>query len=80
MKIVRKVRDYLLDDEFKIIILNNKINISNYEKIEYLDIDKVIVKYENGKINIKGENITVSKLLNNEILISGSIKEIEMKS
>ena len=80
MKLVRKVRDYLLDDEFKIIILNNKINISNYEKIEYLDIDKVIVKYENGKINIKGENITVSKLLNNEILISGSIKEIEMKS
>ena len=80
MKLVRKVRDYLLDDEFKMILLNNKINISNYEKIEYRDDDKVIVKYEKGKISIKGENITVSKLLNNEILITGSIKEIEMKS
>lgn len=80
MKLVRKVRDYLLDDEFKMILLNNKINISNYEKIEYLDDDKVIVKYEKGKISIKGENITVKKLLNNEILITGSIKEIEMKS
>lgn len=80
MKLVRKVRDYLLDDEFKMILLKNKINISNYEKIEYLDTDKVIIKYENGKVSIKGENITVSKLLNNEILISGSIKEIEMKS
>lgn len=80
MKLVRKVRDYLLDDEFKMILLNNKINISNYEKIEYLDDNKVIVKYEKGKISIKGENITVSKLLNNEILITGSIKEIEMKS
>lgn len=80
MKLVKKVRDYLLDDEFKMIILNNKLNISNYEKIEYLDDDKVIVKYEKGKISIKGENITVSKLLNNEILITGSIKEIEMKS
>ena len=80
MKLVRKVRDYLLDDEYKMILLNNKINISNYEKIEYLDDDKVIVKYEKGKISIKGENITVSKLLNNEILITGSIKEIEMKS
>ncbi len=80
MKLVRKVRDYLLDDEFKMILLNNKINISNYEKIEYLDDDKVIVKYEKGKISIKGEDITVSKLLNNEILITGSIKEIEMKS
>ncbi len=80
MNLVRKVRDYLLDDEFKMIILNNKIDISNYEKIEYLDIDKIIVKYEFGKINIKGENITVRKLLNNEILITGTIKEIEMKS
>ena len=80
MNIVRKVRDYLLDDEFKMIILDNKINISNYEKIEYLDNDKVIVKYEKGKINVKGESITVKKLLNNEILITGSIKEIEMKS
>ena len=80
MKIVKKVRDYLLDEEFKMILLNNKINISNYEKIEYLDTDKVIVKYETGKINISGENITVSKLINNEILITGSIKEIEMRS
>lgn len=78
--IVRKVRDYLLDEEFKIIILKNKINISNYEKIEYLDNDKVIIKYIDGKINIKGERLTVSKLLNQEILITGSIKEIEMKS
>lgn len=80
MNLVRKVRDYLLEDEFKMIILNNKIDISNYEKIEYLDNDKVIVKYEKGKIGIKGENITVRKLLNNEILITGIIKEIEMKS
>ena len=61
------------------IILKNKINISNYEKIEYLDNDKVIVKYEKGKINIKGEQLTVSKLLNQEILITGKIKEIEMR-
>ena len=80
MKLVKKVRDYLLDDEFKIMIVKNRINISNYEKIEYLDNDRVTVKYENGKISIKGENITVRKLLNNEILITGSIKEIEMKS
>lgn len=80
MKLVKKIRDYLLEDEFKIIILNNKINICNYEKIELLDEDRVIVKYEEGKIAITGKEISVSKLLNNEILITGSIKEIEMKS
>ena len=80
MKLVRKVRDYLLDDEFKMIVLNNKINISNYDLIEYLDSDMVVVKYDGGKISIKGDNLTVSKLLNNEILISGIIKEIGMRS
>ena len=77
--LTKKVRDYLLDEQFKMIILNNTINISNYDKIEYLDNDNIIIKYINGKINIKGENLTVSKLLNNEILISGSIKNIEMR-
>ena len=79
MKLVKKVRDYLLDDEFKIIMLNNRINISNYDKIEYLDEEKIIIKYEKQKIEIKGKNLTVSKLLNQEILISGDIKEIEMR-
>lgn len=77
--LVRKVRDYLLDENFKMIVLNNKINISNYEKIEYLDNDSVIIKYSDGKIITKGENLTVSKLLNQEILITGKIKEIEMR-
>ena len=79
MKLVKKVRDYLLDDEFKIVKIKNRVNISNYEKIEYLDTDKLIVKYIDGKIDIKGENLTVSKLLNEEILITGKIKEIEMR-
>lgn len=77
--LVKKVRDYLLDDEFKMIIIKNKINISNYEKIEYLDNDNIIVKYIDGKISIKGENLIVSKLLNDEILISGNIKTIETR-
>lgn len=77
--LIKKVRDYLLDDEFKMVIIKNKINISNYEKIEYLDNDNIIVKYIDGKINIKGEKLIVSKLLNDEILISGNIKTIEMR-
>ena len=78
MKLVKKVRDYLLDDEFKIIILKDRINISNYDKIDYLDEEKIIIKSEKT-IEIKGKNLTVSKLLNQEILISGNIKEIEMR-
>lgn len=79
MKAIRKIRDYLLDEEFKINILKNKVNICNYDSIGYFDNDLIIIKYIDGEILVKGNNLVISKLLNNEILISGIIKNIEMR-
>ena len=60
-------------------VLKNKIDICNYESIGYLDNDLIIINYDSGEIKIKGENLVVSKLLGDEILISGNIKNIEMR-
>ncbi len=79
MKLVRNVRNYLLDEEFNMRILKNKVNICNYDSIGYLDNDLIIINHTDGEIKIKGNNLVVSKLLNNEILISGNIKTIEMR-
>lgn len=79
MSIVRRARNYLLDETFNMRVLKNKIDICNYESIGYLDNDLIIIKYEDGEIKIKGENLVVSKLLDDEILISGNIKIIEMR-
>ena len=79
MKLPNKIRNYINDYDFKITILKNKINICNYTKISYLDNDKISIKYQEGEIHIKGENLSASKLLNNEILITGKIKNIEMR-
>ena len=79
MSIVRRARNYLLDEIFNMKVLKNKINICNYESIGYLDNDLIIINYEDGEIKIKGENLVVSKLLDDEILISGEIKNIEMR-
>ena len=79
MSIVRRARNYLLDEMFNMRVLKNKINICNYETIGYLDNDLIIINYDSGEIKIKGENLVVSKLMNDEILISGNIKNIEMR-
>ena len=79
MSIVRRARNYLLDEMFNMRVLKNKINICNYETIGYLDNDLIIINYDGGEIKIKGENLVVSKLMNDEILISGEIKNIEMR-
>ena len=79
MNIPKRIRNYLLDEEFNMRVLKNKINICNYQSIGYFDNDLIIVNYVGGEIKIKGEDLVVSKLLNNEILISGIIKAIEMR-
>ena len=79
MSIVKRARNYLLDEMFNMRVLKNKVDICNDETRGYLDNDLIIIKYDSGEIKIKGENLVVSKLLNDEILISGEIKNIEMR-
>lgn len=79
MSIVKRARNYLLDEIFNMRVLKNKVDICNYESIGYLDNDLIIINYDSGEIKIKGENLVVSKLLGDEILISGNIKNIEMR-
>lgn len=79
MKIIERTRNYLLDETFNMRILKNKIDICNYQSIGYLDDNLIIINHIDGEIKIKGENLVVSKLLNDEILISGVIKTIEMR-
>lgn len=79
MSLVRRARNYLLDETFNMKVLRNKIDICNYDEIGYLDSELIIINYIDGEIKIKGENLVVSKLLDDEILISGNIKNIEMR-
>ena len=79
MGIVHKFRDYILESELKIIILENRVDIVNYTEIGHFDSNKIIVRHDKGNIVINGNNLVVSKLLTDEVLISGTIKNIELR-
>lgn len=79
MRINKLLRSYILEEEFKITILNNKINIVNYISIGSFDDSKIIINYDNGRVVIKGNSLVVSKLMNDEILISGNINFLEFR-
>ena len=59
----KKFRDK--NNEFKIIILNNKINITNYLEMGHFDNNKVIVRYLNQNkektLVVNGKNLIVSR-------------------
>lgn len=79
MNIINGIRSYILENDLKITILNNKINIVNYKDIGHFDSNKIIVKTDVGEIIIKGGNLVVSKLMSSEILITGNFSNIEFR-
>ena len=60
-------------------IVKNNVDILNYLEIDHFDDTKIIVRYKDGSLIIKGENLIISKLLDDELLINGKIKNVEFK-
>lgn len=79
MNILTGIRSYIMEEEVKIMIINNKLNITNYIDIGHFDSNKIIIKLKDKNIIVKGEELVVSKLLSNEILITGTLKNIEFR-
>lgn len=79
MKKIEALRNFLLEEQFKIQVYPNKIDIVNYTTIGHFDSNKVTIQYADGSVIIQGENLVVSKLMNDEILITGKIKSVELR-
>lgn len=70
---------YINDTDFQIVYIKKELNIINYTKINYMGDSKISLNYSNGTVIIKGENLRVKKLLDNEIIIGGSFSAIEFR-
>ena len=79
MNVINGIRSYILEDDLKITIVKNKINIVNYLDIGHFDSNKVVVKAPYKNIIITGSNLVVSKLMSSEILITGDFKTLEFR-
>ena len=78
MRIKERLNNYLDDKEYKIIIKENYVNIINYDEIIDFTFNKVSVKNKNKIIIIEGTNLTISKMVIDEVLITGNISNIRI--
>lgn len=79
MKILNRLNDYLSDREFRITIYQDKkVDIINYDSIIDFNLNEVIVKTNDRKVIIEGLNLTINKMLDNEVLITGLISNIRI--
>ena len=76
---LRDLRNYILESDFRINYVKNKVDIVNYQSISHFDSDKIMVRYTDGLVVVKGDKLIIAKLLSDELLISGDIKSIEFR-
>ena len=75
---IKDIRNYILEEKFQINLTPNYVDVINYKDLGTIDNKNITIYYEKGSIKITGNNMTVSKLLNKEILIVGDINAIEL--
>ena len=78
MRLINKLDRYLEDKNYQIIIKDNKINVINFQEVMDFSIDKVLLRCNNQIINIEGKNLIISKMLDNEILVTGTIYNVRI--
>lgn len=77
LKLFEYFDKYLVDKHYKITINGEKIHIMNYIEVEDFSSTRVVVRYDGGKTIISGIDLVVTKMLDEELLITGKIKMIE---
>ncbi len=78
MKILNYLDRYLVDKDYKITVYHDYVHIINYLEIEDFSNTRVVVRHENGTTILLGSNLVVSKMQDEELLITGKIKSIEV--
>ena len=79
MKTMERINNYLNDNTFKITMYGtNAVNIVNYTEIKDFSLNKIVVSYEKRKIIIEGLDLTINKMLDDEVLIEGVISSIRI--
>lgn len=79
MRVLNRLNDYLSDKEFRITIYEgDKVDIINYNNIIDFNLNKVVITANDKKIIIEGSNLTINKMLDNEVLIIGLISSVRI--
>ena len=75
---LEKIYNYVNDKEFRLTLYNDKIHIINYKKIISLESNYLSMLCLDKKVLVTGDSLVLNKILDNELLIKGTINNIEV--
>lgn len=78
MKLFDRIDNYINEYKYKVIIVDDSVNIVNYKKIIEFTDNVIKVESKDGITTVNGSNLVITKMLSDEILITGKIYSIEL--
>lgn len=75
-----RVKNYIVDNEFRLTLYVDMVHIMNYTKILSLEENRIVVRSLTKKVTITGKYLHLSRLLEEEILIKGEVLNIEVEN
>lgn len=73
-----RVKNYIVDSEFRLTLYIDMVHIMNYTKIISLEEERIVIRSLTKKVTITGESLHLNRLLDEEILIKGNVLNIEV--
>lgn len=77
---LERMNHYLNDEEFRFTYFEDKIHIINYKRIIVLEDNYISFQSNQKTIIITGNKLLLKRLLDKEMLITGTILKIEVKN
>lgn len=77
--ILDRFKDYVDNDKLEIHIYESCVYLINYTLVSNFSNSKIELKKNDKKISILGNNLIISKLKKEEILITGDIYEVVLR-
>ncbi len=77
MHIKDSLINFLYDKKFFINIYDNFIHVFNFNEISCLSSNIICLQFDGFDLEIKGNDLFITKLIHKEMLIKGQIKNVE---
>lgn len=79
-KMFDRVKNHVIDSEFRITLYIDMVHIINYTKIISLEENRIVVLALKKRVIITGNHLHLNRLLDEEILIKGDVLNIEVEN
>ena len=78
MRLISKLDRYLENKNYEIILKDSSVNIINFSEIIDFSMNKISVRCDKKIITIEGKNLIISKMLDDELLVTGNISNLRI--